>query len=65
MRRVIATLKADLDNGEGFIKWRPLLDGCSPILRADILKDIKGGIDAAYEQALKDMRPANLRGSEH
>jgi hypothetical protein len=65
MRRTIGYLRADLENGEGFVEWRRLLDEYTPITRADILKDIKGEIDAAYEQALKDMRPKHLQETEH
>jgi hypothetical protein len=65
MRRIVGVLKADLDNGEGFFKWGPLLDECSPILRADVLKDIKHEIDTAYEQAVRDLTPKSLRETEH
>ena len=61
----IGYLRADLENGEGFVEWRHLFDEYTPIMRADILKDIKGEIDAAYEQALNDMRLKHLRETEH
>ena len=58
VRRTIGYLKADLENGEGFVELGPILDEYTPIMRADILKDIKGEIDAAYEQAVRDLTKA-------
>tara|TARA_B110000908_G_scaffold172331_1_gene239116 strand:- start:6831 stop:7127 length:297 start_codon:yes stop_codon:yes gene_type:complete len=51
------TLKADFDNGEGWLgnrdKWR---DAHSPLLRADILKDWMYCIEKEYASTIYEMR---------
>lgn len=66
MRRIIGRVRADVEAGDGFFNLAGWFnEAVDPCARDDILRDIKYAVDAAYEQAVKDMRPKHLRETEH
>lgn len=55
----IGTIKADLENSEGFAVLSKDFLKLAPLARADILKDIGRELQRAYSQALDDLQAAN------
>ena len=53
MRDETPTINIDYDCGEAYINWRKF-DTLSSLMRADILKDLLGEVQEAYEKVVND-----------